>query len=164
MFVPVQLIRHYALSALSPLRRYSKSIFQSKAAGGFTLSELLVVILMVAILASVTIPLMWSKINSAKWSEANSTAGTIRSSVSTYAALNSITEAQKTLVNKKLSDSTIQSALGFTDSDLTGTYFVPSDYEITGIDAIGHAAITVTASQSNAPKGIRMLQTDGQWQ
>lgn len=164
MPVPVQPIRRYTMTVLSFLQRSLKSIFQPKTAGGFTLSELLVVILTVTILASVTTPIIRSKINGAKWSEANTTAGIIRSSISAYVALNSTTEAQNTLTNKKLSDNTIQSTLGFTDSDLTGTYFVPSDYEIVAIDSLGHAAVKVTASQENAPKGIRTLKTDGQWQ
>lgn len=161
MLVPEQSNRYYAPSTL---QRYSKSVFQTKTAGGFTLSELLVVILTVAILASVTIPLVRSKIDNAKWSEANATAGIIRSSVSTYVALNSVTEAQNTLINKKLSDSAVRNTLGFTDSDLKGSYFVSSDYEITGIDAAGHAAVKVTSSRENAPKGTKILQTDGQWQ
>ena len=55
---------------------------------GFTLVELMVVILIVSILAGVAIPLMQGRINSAKWSEANAAAGTIRTAIRAYFAEN----------------------------------------------------------------------------
>lgn len=42
----------------------------------FTLIELMVVVLIVGILAAASVPLMRGRIDSAKWSEANATAGT----------------------------------------------------------------------------------------
>lgn len=128
---------------------------------GFTLIELMVVIMIVGILAAAAVPLMRGRVDSAKWSEANATAGTIRSAVRVYFAATG-----KTDVLTKLSDSGTQTKLGFTTGDLTGTYFVPGDYEITAVDATGRATVVVTGSQANAPSSptSMTLSPDGTWQ
>jgi len=55
---------------------------------GFTLVELMVVVLIVTILAAVAMPLLSGRIDSSKWSEANAGAGTIRTAVRAYFAEN----------------------------------------------------------------------------
>jgi prepilin-type N-terminal cleavage/methylation domain-containing protein len=123
---------------------------------GFTLIELMVVILIVGILAAASVPMMRGRIDSAKWSEANATAGTIRSAVRVYFAEHGAAPTGGM-------DATNQNLLGFTAADLTGTYFVPGDYNIDSVSAEGNAAVTVTGSQSNAPTGSKTLSATGTW-
>ena len=125
---------------------------------GFTLIELMVVILIVGILAAAAIPLMRGRIDSAKWAEANATAGTIKSAVRVYYA-----ETGDSTLTGGLDVAATQTALGFNASDLTGTYFIPGDYNVDSINTDGIAAITVTGSQANAPTGSKTLAVDGTW-
>lgn len=87
---------------------------------GFTLVELMVVVMIVGILAAVAIPIMRGRVDAAKWSEGKAGAGTIATALRAYAA-------------EKGSGGTYPPALselGFIDSDLHGTYFVIGDYTI----------------------------------
>jgi len=131
---------------------------------GFTLVELVVVIMIISILAAVAIPILRGRIDSAKWTEANAAAGTIRTAVATYVACNGLDDARTDLVDRSLDDAGTRAALGFKDSDLDGTYFEAGNYTITEIDDSGHAAITVESSRENAPEGEKTLGADGSWQ
>ena len=135
-----------------------------KSRKGFTLVELMVVILIVGILAAVAIPLMQGRIDKAKWSEANATAGTIRTAIRAYAAETSLATAQG-LVGNTLGDVATQNALGFSATDLNRTYFLAGDYTITGVNADGVAQVTVAnGSQPDAPtNGPFILDYDGSW-
>ena len=53
---------------------------------GFTLVELMVVILIVAILAAVAIPIMRGRVDAAKWSEGKAMMGTIATAIRAYVA------------------------------------------------------------------------------
>ena len=57
-----------------------------KSRKGFTLIELMVVILIVGILAAVAIPLMRGRIDSAKWSEGKAIMGTIATALRAHIA------------------------------------------------------------------------------
>ncbi len=124
----------------------------------FTLIELMVVILIVGILAAAAIPLFRARVDSAKWAEANGAAGMIRNAVKVYYAQtgNSITGS--------LSGGSLMNLLEIRTGDLTGTYFVASDYNIDSVNSDGFATITVTGSQSNAPTGSKTLQANGDWE
>ena len=127
---------------------------------GFTLIELMVVILIVSILAGVAIPLMQGRIDAAKWSEANAAAGTIRTAIRAYFAERPTDAAA---LSGDMSDADNLADLGFSASDLTGTYFAPSNYTITSVDgSSGIAVITVTAGTGLS--GSYQLNADGEWE
>ena len=129
---------------------------------GFTLVELMVTILIVAILAAAIIPSMQGRIDKAKWSEANATAGAIRRAVRVYASETDVATAQ-TLAGTNLSDPAAQEVLGLGPSDLEGTYFTAANYTITSVDASAVAVITVEGTEANAPSGTYQLTADGHW-
>jgi len=128
---------------------------------GFTLVELMVVVLIVGILASVAIPLLSGRIDSSKWSEANAGAGTIRTAVRAYFAEK---PAAAQALAGTMDTAALQAALGFSATDLTGTYFVPADYTIDSVDANGIAVVTVTGgSLPDSPAGSYTLAATGSW-
>ena len=92
-----------------------------KARRGFTLIELMVVILIVAILAAVAIPIMRGRIDDAKWSEGKAMMGTIASAIRALVA-------QSTEDIDPLGSDPIGPELGFIAGDLTGTYFSDGDF------------------------------------
>ena len=106
---------------------------------GFTMIELMVVIIIVGILAAVAVPLMRGKVDQAKWSEAAAAAGAIRSANRTYFAEKGSGITGDLTVAKA-------SSLGFKSTDLAGSWFVLTDYSIGTVDAVGLADITVTSS------------------
>jgi len=91
-----------------------------KSRKGFTLIELMVVILIVGILAAVAIPLMRGRIDSAKWSEGKAMMGTIATALRAYGAEKG--DAPVGTWPPLMTD------LGFVAGDLTGTYFVDADF------------------------------------
>jgi len=108
---------------------------------GFTLVELMAVIMIAAILAAVTVPLMRGRIDSAKWSEAAATADTIRTAVRAEFAEDPAKVGAWT--NQAVTG--VMSDLGFMTGDFTCTYFDDSNFTIASVDANGNATITVTA-------------------
>ncbi|MFC1738021.1 type II secretion system protein [Planctomycetota bacterium] len=129
----------------------------------FTLIEVLVVILIVAILASVAVPIVRGKVNDAKWSEAKAAAGTIRTAVATYAVVKSVALVGELVGN--LAEKSRRELLGFQEGDLTGSYFVPGDYNIDAVNERGNASITITASTPKGPPvgESKTLMFDGTW-
>ena len=93
---------------------------------GFTLIELMVVILIVAILAAVAIPIMRGRLEAAKWSEGKAMMGTIATSIRAFGAEYGEGVAQPTIVGVAS-----KTCLGFSAPDLTGTYFNSGDFTIT---------------------------------
>ena len=131
-----------------------------KGKKGFTLIELMVVILIVGILAAVAIPIMRGRIDSAKWSEGKATAGSIRTAARAFCAEKGEdwggTWANVTLDN-----------LGFKNDDLDGKYFTNAAFAIT-FSGYNDYLITVTAADStsdDAPSSpaVVTLDENGDW-
>jgi prepilin-type N-terminal cleavage/methylation domain-containing protein len=131
---------------------------------GFTLIELMVVILIVGILAAVAIPLMRGRIDSAKWTEGKSAMGTIAVGVRAYCAEKGATFNADIATMINAADF---SRLGIEDEDLNGTIFDVSNYLVTAADYTpgNSPALTFTIQcieLSLAPTTVTLDQ-DGVW-
>jgi prepilin-type N-terminal cleavage/methylation domain-containing protein len=135
-----------------------------KSRKGFTLIELMVVILIVGILAAVAIPLMRGRIDSAKWSEGKSIMGTIATAIRAYAAEKGSagTYGDQTQLTMTM--------LGFASTDFTGTYFNAGCFTwTTAYDDTGDPPLTFTVTATpDSNSGIQTpssidLDEQGNW-
>lgn len=97
---------------------------------GFTLIELMVVVLIVGILAAVAIPILRGRIDAAKWSEGKAMLGSLATAIRAYAA------EKPNGPNPTTADIFTPTGLGFADGDLSGTYFIDNDFTIESCDVI----------------------------
>jgi prepilin-type N-terminal cleavage/methylation domain-containing protein len=79
-----------------------------KSRKGFTLIELMVVVLIVGILAAVAIPILRGRIDAAKWSEGKAMLGSVATAIRAYAA-----EKGTTGTNPTTADIFTATGLGF---------------------------------------------------
>jgi prepilin-type N-terminal cleavage/methylation domain-containing protein len=135
-----------------------------KSRKGFTLIELMVVILIVGILAAVAIPLMRGRIDSAKWTEGKSAMGTIAVGLRAYCA-------------EKGSDfdADIASMIGGNDfsrlgieiEDLRGTIFINTNYQVTAAayDPLASPALTfmIQCDEASLSPATVTLDHNGDW-
>ncbi len=133
---------------------------------GFTLVELMIVILIVAILAAVAVPLMMNRVESAKWSEAKAAMGTIMTNVKAYYAEKGCNSSVTAPV---ICTGTVTgtNCVGVSTTDLAGTYFNSTDYTLSGCQCasgVVQGVVTCIGSQSDSPTGTLKLtlQADGQ--
>jgi type IV pilus assembly protein PilA len=109
---------------------------------GFTLIELMVVILIVGILAAVAVPILRGRIEQSKWTEGAATAGAIRVAVRAKFAEDPTTVGAWS--NTAVSG--VAGTLGFQSGDLTGRYFTVDNFTIASVDTTsGNAEISVSA-------------------
>lgn len=130
-----------------------------QARKGFTLIELMVVILIVAILAAVAIPIMRGRIDAAKWSEGRAMMGTVATALRAYGAEKG--------PGAPYWPSPSETDLGFQAGDLAGTYFTLTAADWAGADYPTDGNLTYTISVT-APTGINTpasitLDQDGTW-
>ena len=127
-----------------------------KTAQGFTLVELMVVILVIAILAAVVSPMMRGRIDSAKWSEGKTYMGTIAQAIRVH-----ISETGGNFTSVP----TLKQ-LGFTPGTLNGSYFTGGESGVGDFSWIIYSnnpvnfLITATApSGINSPSQITLDHT-----
>ncbi|MHC4259092.1 MAG: hypothetical protein ACYSTF_01585 [Planctomycetota bacterium] len=106
---------------------------------------------------------MRGRIDSAKWSEANASAGSVRSATRAYIAEKGPNYDYSGLIGT-LDTAAIYQALGFNASDLAGAYFNQADYQITAVVADPPSVvIQVTSTHAEGPTGTGTLAADGSW-
>jgi len=124
---------------------------------GFTLIELMVVILIVGILAAVAVPILRGRIEQAKWTEGAASAGAVKTAVRAYYAEDPTT-AGAWLAQPVAA---VAVTLGFQAGDLTGRYFTSADFTIRSVDVQGNAIIDVAAPASGLLSGSGELGANG---
>ena len=112
-----------------------------KIVRGFTLVELMVVILMVAILAAVALAIYRTKLDAAKWSEGKAMMGTVATAIRVYHSEQGPTGPVPTALYAG------STGLGFNPGDLTGTYFVDGDFSF-NVTSMAPLRFIVTATPS----------------
>ena len=96
---------------------------------GFTLVELMVAILIVAILAVAAIPILRGRIDAAKWTEGRAMIGTIAQSIRAYVAEQNPDFRMFSGAYFADSDDVNYARLGLSASDFSGTFFGRGNFD-----------------------------------
>jgi len=123
---------------------------------GFTLVELMIVIVIVGILAAVAVPIYQSNIDKAKMTECDAALGTIRTGLRVYYAENSVypTAAAGTAV-------TDVTGLGVSTADLTGRYFTADLYTVESADTFYTLSCDITGIIDGTARTLNELGVFG---
>jgi prepilin-type N-terminal cleavage/methylation domain-containing protein len=120
--------------------------------GGFTLVELMVVAVIVAILAAVAIPLMSANKKRAMSTEAQAGLGTIRTALrAMYAETGRYDQNQNAAVLTASSKPWSPDLPGISQGDLDGRYFDHSSYTISAISSNSYTILATGSSGTLAP-------------
>jgi prepilin-type N-terminal cleavage/methylation domain-containing protein len=132
--------------------------YSNKVNAGFTLVELMVVILIVGILAATAVPVLRGRIDSSKWSEGKAMMGSIATAIRTYHGEKGPTGVSPTILG--IGDT----GLGFAAGDLTGRFFVDADFtfSVTSMDPLAFT-ITGTPSTTILDPASYQLDQSGNW-
>jgi len=136
-----------------------------KSRKGFTLVELMVVVVIVALLAALLIPMLTARIEAARWSEGKAGAGTIATALRAYVIERAELEPTLTVAGIQIQD--------FMNlADLHGKYFQASDYVLTNIsyapsttDPTGYViTYTIQVNPGTAPPATTSWTKTGGYQ
>jgi len=118
---------------------------------GFTLIELMVVVLIVAVLAAILVPMMTARLESARWSEGKAGAGSLATSIRAMAA------EMGDEMESEFPTGTTDPLDFLTAQDLLGRYFDDSCYVLSNVDITPDGTypctytITVSPPSGTAP-------------
>lgn len=123
---------------------------------GFTLIELMVVILVLSILAAVAIPILRGRTSAAKWSEGKAMMGIIASAIRLYCAGEGTIAPPQSLWLGEANN------LGFGRGDFDGAYFDGNDFSF-DVTSINPPVFTVTGTKTGLFPEQYQLDQDGHW-
>lgn len=137
-----------------------------KSRNGFTLVELMVVVVIVALLAALLIPMLTARIEAARWSEGKAAAGTIATALRAYVIERA--ELEPTLAVEDIIISDFMNP-----ADLSGKYFRYNeetvDYELTlveydpSIETPGGYVVTYTITVTPGSMQASLGNTATKW-
>ena len=141
-----------------------KKLKRMKHRKGFTINELMVVIFIIGVLAAAAVPFIRGRIGAAKWSEARTAAGTIKTAVRSLVTTMDPNYTDYAVIEDSLGNGLLALLLGFTNTSLEGSYFKQADYTISDVNGVdGTCVVTVNSTHPKGPSGIGILAADGSW-